>query len=203
MLVVQGDRDPGVSLPQAIAQLAGGHAAAGWIDLQNEPRQRLPGFVRERTRRADARYPTEVCDPGSYPLLTGAHACFMVESEVSLHRHEETDQLFAAHLEGAAELLVWGTMKGDRLDQVGTADDQAGRLRSSQVLATTENREIGSQITREALEVLSWWKLGRSIDDDRDVVCMSDCHDLLQRESAACQVRSGDVHHCCGALAER
>lgn len=203
LLVLQGNRDPGISLPQVIAQLAGGDAAAGWIEFQNEPGQRLTSFVRERPSSADARYPTEVRYPGSDRVLAGSHARFMIESEVSLHRREQTDQLFAAHLEGSAELVVWGTMEGDRLDQLGTADDQSGRLRPGQVLATAENRQIGSQIAREAPEVLGRWKLGRSIDDDRDIMRMGARHDLLERLSAACQVRSGDVYHGHGAFAER
>ena len=78
-------------------------------------------------------------------------------------------------------------------DEVGAAEDQAGRLRSAQRLAAREHGQVGAFERGESPQVRDRRDLRRGVDDDRHAGCVGDVDDVGQRQRARREVGAGEV----------
>ena len=91
-------------------------------------------------------------DPGDLPLVA-LDQRRLVEAEVPLDGRDQADHLLLADLHRAADRLVGRPVHPNRLDQVGPAEDQAGRLRAAQPLAARDQeKEAGPARDATVLE---------------------------------------------------
>ena len=142
--------------------------AAARVDGDEAARVRLARLARVVALGGDAREAGEPLDEELDDLLVAAERRRLVLREVPLDGGEDPAQLLLADLHRPADPSVRDGVRVDPLDYVGSAEDQAGRLRAAKSLPAGEDGEVGAEVARVAPEVLGRRELRRRVDDDRD-----------------------------------
>ena len=126
----------------------------------------------------------------------------LVGLDVQLQRHPQAGHFLPRHLVRAADGVIRAVI-GDRgVDQVGPAEQQAGRLRAADVLAPAHRDQVRA-VGDESAQVGLRRQHGRGVHDHRHAVTVGDLHCLGQGRPATAHSRRTEVRDRRGALRDR
>ena len=121
--------------------------------------------------------------------------------EKEFHRGQQPDNLFLANLGDAAEVVV-GRRAGIGLaNPLLLAHEDAAALGPAQILAATVGDHVAAHL-HELAQVLGGWNLGGGIENQRQVVLVTEFEIALQRDLVAHAVVTEDEGQGRGLLVD-